>query len=210
MLFHGGGVSDERVARGERRCRDGGGGVRRPRDDDEFDEFDEDEFDEDAKNVIIAAGGCVVERPPPPSFSFDFDESGAESALGSRDGNELAFGKMGSKDAIARGVGDGATFSGYFTANRAESTEHNRRELALTRGDFVRRVRVRVSREHVAVVVFQRHRRTGGKEHSSHRRCKYGVFAVPIVLHRELRGREFVGVRFVRFSGFVWGGFRVL
>ena len=195
-------------------CRgDGGGGVRRPRDDDD-DEFDEDEFDEDefedAKNVITAKGGFVVERPPPPSFSFDFDESGAESALGSRDGNELAFGKMGSKDAIARGVGDGATFSGYFTANRAESTEHNRRELALTRGDFVRRVRRGVSREHVAVVVFQRHRRTGGKEHSSHRRCKYGVFAVPIVLHRELRGREFVGVRFVRFSGFVWGGFRVL
>ena len=124
-------------------CRgDGGGGVRRPRDDDD-DEFDEDEFDEDefedAKNVITAKGGFVVERPPPLSFSFDFDESGAESALGSRDGNELAFGKMGSKDAIARGVGDGATFSGCFTANRAESTEHNRRELALTRGDHVRR-----------------------------------------------------------------------
>ena len=177
---------------GKKKCR-GGGGVRRPRDDDDFDDFD-------AKNV---AGG-VVERP-----SFSFDESGAESALGGCDGNELA-GKMGSKDAIARGVGDGATFSGYFTANRSESTEHNRRELALTRGDFVRGVRVRVSREHVAVVVFQRHRRTGGKEHSSHRRGKYGVFAVPIVLHRELRGREFVGVQFVRFRGFVWGGFRVL
>ena len=75
----------------------------------------------------------MVERP---SSSFSFDESGAESALGGRDGNELA-GKMGSKDAIARGVGNGATFSGYFTANRSESTEHNRRELALTRGDFI-------------------------------------------------------------------------
>ena len=145
----------------------------------------------------------MVERP---SSSFSFDESGAESALGGRDGNELA-GKMGSKDAIARGVGNGATFSGYFTANRSESTEHNRGNSHLLAGIFMRGIQRVVSREHVAVVVFQRHRRTGGKEHSSHRRCKYGVFAVPIVLHRELRGREFVGVRFVRFRGFVWGGF---
>ena len=117
---------------------------------------------------------------------------------------------MVAKNAVVRRVGDGAAAGGDVTADSFESAKHRAREFALIGWDFLRRVRVRLSRELVVVVVFQRHRRTRREEHSSYRGGEYRVFVVAVILYRELRGREPGDVRRVRFGGFVWGIFRVL
>ena len=65
---------------------------------------------------------------------------------------------MVAKNAVLCRVGDGAAAGGDVTADSFESAKHRAREFALIGWDFLRRVRVRLSRELVVVVVFQRHR----------------------------------------------------
>ena len=62
---------------------------------------------------------------------------------------------MVAKNAVVRRVGDGAAAGGDVTADSFESAKHRAREFALIGWDFLRRVRVRLSRELVVVVVFQ-------------------------------------------------------
>jgi len=117
---------------------------------------------------------------------------------------------MVAKNAVVRGAGDGTAVGGDVATDSFESIEYHGWKLALAGWDFLRRVRVRMSRELAFAVVFQRHRRTRREEHSSHRGGKYRFFAFAVVFYGKLRKRERGDVRCVRFGCFVWGAFRVL